>query len=426
MARIRPFAALLPPAELAARISCPPYDVVTTAEARQFIKNDPRSYMRVIRAEAEGREDVDHYAREVYDRARENFSLFRREGWLQAWPRPGIFVYRLREGEHVQTGVVACCSVEDYETGVICRHENTRPDKEHDRMQHTLALSAHPEAVLLAYRGQHVIDEWMKAVCGSQPLFDFKAEDGVQHTLWPGRNFTSGKKSGDSSRLDRDESAMLDDVIKAFAQVPRLYIADGHHRSASARRASEALRVQSTHHTGSEEYNFFPAALFPAEQLRILAYNRVLRPVAPWQPEEFLRRLRSEFYLMDDTYSAPRRKGEFCVYFSGHWHSFALPPEATSDPVALLDLSRLQKRLLEPFFGIGDQRTDARIDFIGGKNSVAELERQVDRGQAQLGLSLFPPTLEELFAVSDRGELMPPKSTWFEPKLRSGLFIHTF
>lgn len=426
MARIRPFAALLPPAQLAARIACPPYDVITTAEARRFIKNDPHSFMRVIRAEADWNEEIHPYSQKVYDRARENLAFFRREGWLQPQSRPGILVYRLRDGEHVQTGVVACCSVDEYESGVICRHENTKPDKENDRTQHTVALSAHPEAVLLAYRGHDVIDEWVKAVCRNQPLFDFKAADGVQHTLWRGQDFGSGTKAGDSSRLVQNGSDNSDPLIDAFAQVPRLYIADGHHRSASARRAREAVRSQNAHHTGNEEYNFFPAALFPARQLRILAYNRVLRRLAHWQPEEFLLRLQGEFHRIDDTFSVPRRKVEFSVYCAGQWHGFALSPETANDPVAQLDLSRLQRQLLEPFFGIVDQRTDARIDFIGGKNSVAEMERQVNGGEAQIGISLFPPTLDELFAVSDRGELMPPKSTWFEPKLLSGLFIHVF
>ncbi len=405
------------------RISSPPYDVVTTKQARQFLHNNPQSFMRVIRAEAEWPAEIQPYDEMVYERARENFILFQHEGWLQQRHAPHFFIYRLRDGKHVQTGVVACCAVEEYESGAICRHENTKPDKEHDRTRHMLALSAHPEPVLLAYRGDEAINKLVQAVCRHLPLFDFVAEDGVQHQFWLVPESLREKNSGDSRRRENDSTGRL---IEAFAQVPRLYIADGHHRSAGASRARAELRAKNMSHTGEEEYNFFPAVLFPAEQLRILAYNRVLRRLGDWQPEEFLRRLLREFDCTEDVSGIPRHPGEVRLYFSGHWRSLRLRAKTSVDPVAQLDLSRLQKQLLEPFFGMVDQRTDARIDFVGGKDSVSKLQGLVDHGEAELAISLLPPTLDELFAVSDLGELMPPKSTWFEPKLRSGLFVHAF
>lgn len=423
MAQIKPFAALLPPAELAARISCPPYDVVTVEEARQYLRANPQSFMRVIRAEAEygDEEKVHAHAAKVYARARQNLLLFQREGWLLQQPLPAFLIYRMREGRHVQTGVVACCSVDEYESGAICRHENTRPDKENDRTQHALALSAHAEPVLLAYRGRQEIDELVEMVCRHQPLFDFMADDGVAHTLWLVPEFLPGANRGDAG--DRGHGIHTQ-LIEAFARVPRLYIADGHHRSASASRARAARRASNPGHSGTEEYNFFPAVLFPAGQLRILPYNRVLRRLEQWQPEDFLARLATQFEMMAQAVANPSQKGIVSAYLKGHWHSFALRTEAGGEAAAQLDLSRLQKQLLEPFFGIVDQRTDARVDFIGGKNSTSTIQRLVDSGEAQLGLSLFPPALDELFAISDQGQLMPPKSTWFEPKLRSGLFVH--
>ncbi len=423
MARIRPFAALLPPSNLAARLSCPPYDVVNTTEARQFIQNDAHSFMRIIRAEAEWDEEFHPYDQKVYTRSRENFLLFQQQGWLHPQSSPHLFVYRLGDGEHVQTGVVACCTVDEYEFGVICRHENTKPEKENDRTQHTLALSAHPEPVLLAYRGDRAIDELVEIVCRNLPWFDFKAEDGVQHTLWLAPALQFGKNNAGVRDRENDLQSHL---IQAFARIPYLYIADGHHRTASAGRVAAVRRAQNRLHHGEEEYNFFPAVLFPAEQLRILAYNRALRGLSNWQPEDFLRRLRREFNRVDNASAVPQQQGDVSVYCLSRWHTFQLKPETAHDPVALLDLSRLQKQLLEPYWGIRDQRTDARLDFIGGKNSAQQLQQLVDRGQAQIGISLFPPSLAELFAVSDRSELMPPKSTWFEPKLRSGLFVHGF
>jgi uncharacterized protein (DUF1015 family) len=349
-------------------------------------------------------ETISPYDESVYAQARGNLQLFERQGLLTRRDHPRFFIYRLSTNGHSQTGVAACCTVDEYESALICKHENTRPDKENDRTRHMLALSAHAEPVLIAYRGRQEIDELVEAECQPAPLLDFPADDGVRHTLWLARNETA--------------------LVQAFAQVPRLYIADGHHRSASAARARAELRVQNPSHTGNEAYNFFPAVLFPAEQLRILAYNRVLRNLPDWHPQEFLEKLRREFEYFPDAPAAPEHKGEISLYFAGQWHGIKLKPPHTQDPVARHDVSRLQAQLLAPYFSIVDQRTDSRIDFAGGAHGIAAMQKMVDTGAAQLALSLFPTSRDELLEVSDAGALMPPKSTWFDPKLRSGLFVH--
>ncbi|MDZ7269731.1 MAG: DUF1015 family protein [candidate division KSB1 bacterium] len=406
MALIRPAPMFLPRPELVARLACPPYDVVTAAEARQLAQGNPCSFLRVVRAEIDLPENTPPYDERVYRCARENFASFIRAGWLYASPGPVLFIYRLETAEHAQTGVVACCSVEEYDRGVICKHENTRPDKEQDRVQHMLALSAHAEAVLIAYRGRDEINALVAAACRLPPLLDFRAPDGVQHTLW------------------QVQQPMA--LVRAFAAVPRLYIADGHHRSAGASRVCARLRELHAAHTGGEEYNFFPATLFPAEQLRILPYHRVLRGLAGWQPHEFLQQLRRDFLVTDNAPPSPLRKGEISLYVNGNWHGLTLKPATSATPTAELDVTRLQEQILAPYFGIHDQRTDTRLEFVGGARGVATLQQMVDSGTAQMAISMHATPLEELLRVSDAGALMPPKSTWFEPKLRSGLFVHPF
>ncbi len=406
MAQLRPFLTLLPNASNVARLSCPPYDVVSAAEARALTRDNPQSFMRIIRAEVDLPETMPPYDERVYEQARANLRQFENDGWLQRTARPQLFVYRLYANGHAQTGVVACCSVDEYEAGLICKHENTKPDKENDRTRHMLTLAAHPEPVLLAYRGRREIEELLTPICTQKPSFDFDAEDGVQHTLW---QITDAAP-----------------IVEAFRNVPQLYIADGHHRCASAWRAREELRRQNFAHTGDEAYNFFPAVLFPAEQLHILAYNRLLRNLPEWNAKNFLHRLQSEFAFHTNALPSPASKGEVSLYLEGKWCGITLHSPVALDPLAQLDLTRLQQQLFEPYFGIVDQRTDPRVDFVGGIRGPEALQRAVDRGEAQTAVSLFPPSLDELFAVSDRGELMPPKSTWFEPKLRSGLFLHPF
>lgn len=406
MAQLHPFVSLLPPAQFAARLSCPPYDVVSEAEARAFAAHNPQSFMRIIRAEVDLPELASPYEARVYERARDNLIAFEKAGWLLRTASPRLFVYRLCSGAHAQTGVVGCCAVDEYESGVICKHENTKPEKENDRTRHLLALGAHAEPVLLAYRGRTEIDARVAEVMQRQPLLDFVAEDGVQHTLW--------------------QVAESAGFVAAFTHVSKLYIADGHHRSASAWRARAELRQRNASHTGNEAYNFFPAVLFPAEQLRILPYNRLVRNMSEWNAGAFLAFLRRNFAYAESATAMPARKGEVRVYCEGQWHSFTLRAGANDEPLAQLDLTRLQQQVLAPYFGIVDQRTDARIDFVGGIRGAQALQQAVASSAAQLAFSMFPTALDELFAVSDRGELMPPKSTWFEPKLRSGLFLQKF
>jgi uncharacterized protein (DUF1015 family) len=305
-----------------------------------------------------------------------------------------------------QTGVVGCVHVDDYEHDVVRKHEKTRPDKEDDRTRHVLTLNANAEPVFLTYRQRAEIDRLVEAMTSADPLYDFTAPDGVRHTVW----------------TVPDAAAL----VRAFGSVPHSYVADGHHRSASAWRAGKELRAKNPAHTGEEEYNWFLAVLFPSDQLRILPYNRVVRDLAGGTPAQVLERLARLGRLSPASDAAPPRSGVFGVYLDGEWHRLELDPAGIdrSDPIASLDVSLLQERILSPILGVGDPRTDKRIDFVGGIRGTAELERRVRSGEMAIAFSLHPTTLDQLMAVSDAGQVMPPKSTWFEPKLRSGLFVH--
>jgi uncharacterized protein (DUF1015 family) len=306
-----------------------------------------------------------------------------------------------------QTGVVGCVHVDDYERDIIRKHEKTRQDKEDDRTRHVLTLNAHAEPVFLAYRAHPQIDALSESVASTEPLHDFVAPDGVQHTVW---------------RVPRTEP-----LVDAFQAVPHAYVADGHHRSASAWRAGKERRAANPRHHGNEEYNWFLAVLFPAEQLRILPYNRVVRDLGNLEPSGVLARLSRLGHLVPTDEPAPTRPASFGIFVKNAWYRLDLD-EATidrTDPIGSLDVSLLQERVLGPILGIGDPRTDKRIDFVGGIRGTAELERRVRSGEMAIAFSLYPTTLDQLMAVSDAGQIMPPKSTWFEPKLRSGLFVHT-
>ena len=406
MALIRSFKASIPTTETVARIACPPYDVITTAEARELAKDNAENFMHVIRSEIDLSNDTSPYDPSVYAKARENLLEFEKTGLLTRTAAPTMFIYRLTADGHSQTGIVACCSVDEYDQDKICKHEKTRPDKENDRTQHMLTISAHPEPVFLAYRDDSNVDDIVYNECQKPPLFDFKAGDGVQHTLW---------------QLENTEH-----LVEMFAEIPQLYVADGHHRSASASRVRAAMREKNPHHKGNEEYNFFPAVVFPASQLSILAYNRILHNVEKWDAKQFIERLKQDFNVQAGASDKPKEQGDVSIYVAGQWYSIKLKSSADHDVVTKLDVSCLQQQLLEPYFGIVDQRTDKRIDFVGGIRGTQTLKQLVDDGKGQLAISLYPTSIDDLFAVSDAGRLMPPKSTWFEPKLRSGLFIHPF
>jgi uncharacterized protein (DUF1015 family) len=405
--RLNPFRAVRPRPDLAAQVAAVPYDVVNRAEAAELARGNPHSFLHVGRSDIDLPMEVDPYDPRIYRRAREALDELLAGGTLRQDSRPGLFLYRQVMDGRTQTGVVGCVHVDDYERDLIRKHEKTRPDKEDDRTRHVLTLNANAEPVFLTYRGRSDIDELVAGiVSASPPLYDFTAPDGVRHTVWA---------VPDAGALAR-----------AFGAVPHAYVADGHHRSASAWRAGKELRAKNPSHRGDEEYNWFLAVLFPADQLRILPYNRLVRDLKSQTPQQVLGRLGRLGKLAPTTEATPDRTGVFCVYLDHRWHRLELDPAGIdrSDPIASLDVSLLQERVLSPILGIGDPRTDKRIDFVGGIRGTAELERRVDSGEMAIAFSLYPTTLDQLMAVSDAGHVMPPKSTWFEPKLRSGLFVH--
>jgi uncharacterized protein (DUF1015 family) len=408
MATIRAFQALRPPKEKADRVSAVPYDVVSTQEARELAEGNPLSFLRVSRPELELPDDTNPYSDIVYDRAAENFEKLKRSAPLILEESPSLYAYRLRMGDQAQTGIAACCSIDEYDSDIIRKHERTRKDKEDDRTRHMIALRAQTGPVFLTYRGRDEINAIIDRAQAAGPLYDFTAPDGVAHTIW---------------RLSDDETRK---IIDEFRSVPLIYIADGHHRAASASRARAQIRSENPDHTGNEEYNFFLTVLFPAGQVRIMPYNRTVKDLNSLSTEEFLSALSGEFSISEAASPAPARKGEICCYLDGRWRALGIPPESidSNDPIRSLDVSVLQERVLDALLGIKDVRTDKRIDFVGGIRGTAALERAVDEGRAAVAFSMYPVTVDELIAVSDANEIMPPKSTWFEPKLRDGLLIH--
>ncbi len=404
--RVRPFPALRPAPELAARVAAPPYDVVTRAEAAALAAANPLSFLHVSRAEIDLPGQIDPYDPRVYARARDNLDRLVERGALLREPRPSLYLYRAVRQGRAQTGVVGCAHVDDYESGVIRKHETTRPDKEDDRTRHILALGAHPEPVLLAHRALGELRQLAAQHAQAPPLYDVSTPAGVRHTLWrvaePGR------------------------YTELFTQVPVAYVADGHHRSASAWRAARERRPGRGTAGRELESDWFPAVLFPAEELQILPYNRLIADLGGQSPGELLARLAAVGRLTPTEDPVPRRPGSFCLYLAGRWYRLELDDASIDrrDPVRSLEITLLQERVLAPVLGIADQRTDGRIDFVGGIHGAGELARRVDSGAAALAVSLRPTTMAELMAVADAGQIMPPKSTWFEPKLLSGLFIH--
>lgn len=406
MATVRPFRALKPSPQRAADVAAVPYDVVSTSEARAAAAGNPLSFLRVSRAEIDLPQGTNPYADEVYDKAADNFARLKGAAPLLPDDAERLYVYRLRAAGHEQTGVATRCSLDEYDSDVIRKHERTRPEKEDDRTRHIVRLRAQTGPVFLTYRGRVEIDELVEGVKGRPPLYDFTATDGVQHTLWS---------------CDPQESERLTEL---FRSVPLLYIADGHHRAASASRARRELRAGSPQNAGEQPYDFFLAVVFPAAQLRILPYNRVVRDLAGRSPEEFVQALKERFPVSDDAPASPARKGEVGVYLAGRWHGLRLLQPSGESAIETLDAGRLERQVLEPLLGIEDVRTDKRIDFVGGSRGTEELSRLVDSGAFAVAFSLYPVSLDDLMAVSDAGAIMPPKSTWFEPKLRDGLLIH--
>jgi uncharacterized protein (DUF1015 family) len=404
VATLSPFRALRPPAAIAARVASPPYDVVSTREARDLARGNPDSFLRVSRPEIDLPEGTDEHDPAVYAKGKANLDELVRRGVLAHDPEPRLYVYAQRMGTHRQTGIVACASVDEYDRDVIRKHEKTRADKEEDRVRHIDALSAHDEPVFLTYRAVPAIDRAVEEVKRAAPEYDLVTPDGVAHQLWvvPA---AAGARIGEQ-----------------FGGVPALYVADGHHRSAAASRVHARRRGQPGEHGG------FLAVVFPHDQMQILAYNRLVRDPRGRGPDALLAALRRVLELEPAGEPRPDRPLALGIHLGGRWWRGRVRPGtfAASDPVASLDCSIVQDQILAALFGIVDPRTSKDVDFVGGIRGPEELERRVREEGWSLALHLFPTRIEQLLAVSDAGKLMPPKSTWFEPKLRSGLFVHAF
>jgi uncharacterized protein (DUF1015 family) len=399
MAVVRSFTALRPRSGLAARIAAVPYDVVSAEEARG-LATDPLSFLHVSRAEIDLPPATDPYSDAVYARAVENFGALRREG-LEREARPAVYVYRLKMGAHVQTGIAACFSVDEYKRDLIRKHEKTRPDKENDRTRHIVETRAQSGPVLLTYRREAAVDAAVAQGVAGEPLYAFTAADGIEHTIW------------------RASDAASEAIVTAFAAVPALYIADGHHRAASAARAFDHLNG------GADgEAAWFLAVAFSDAAMQILPYHRVVKDLGGRTSEAFLADVADHVPIGPGSPNATR-KGVCAMYLAGRWHALELGVAPSSgDPTTALDVQRLQDHILSPLLGIVDPRTDKRIDFVGGIRGAGELTRLVDSGQAAAAFAMYPTTVEDLMAIADAGGIMPPKSTWFEPKLRDGLLTH--
>ncbi len=408
MADIRPFPGLRPRPDVVERVACPPYDVLNSDEARRMAAGNPDSFLRVVKAEVDLDPSVDVHSDQVYDRSVENFRKMISDGVLIRDQGPCFYIYQLRMGDHVQRGLMVSASVDEYESGAIKKHEHTRQEKEDDRARHMAMLMANVGPVLFTYRARAVISKRVGELCsGQKPVYDFTAGDGVGHTLWVVSD------PGDIEQLQ-----------SAFGRVDALYVADGHHRSASAMRVRNILRDRNPHPTGSEPYNHFLAVLFPDDELRIMGYHRVVTDLNGLTPEAFWEKISKKFEVSDAGRAEPDAPGTFACFLDGEWHRLAAKQGTfpSSDPVRSLDAAILQENLLQPVLGISDPRTDERIDFVGGIRGAGELQRRCE-DDMRVAFACCPVSVAQLMAIADSGRVMPPKSTWFEPKLRSGLVV---
>lgn len=409
MAIVKPFICIRPEAGKADQVAALPYDVYNRKEACEAVKGNPLSFLNIDRAETQFTDDVDTYDDRVYDKAREILDRQIADGVYVTDPQENYYLYELTMDGRSQTGVVACCSIDDYVNGVIKKHENTREDKEIDRIRHVDTTNAHTGPIFLAYRQNETVKAVVAEVKKNVPVYDFVSEDGISHRVWV-----------------IDDRAMVQAVQEAFAGIPATYIADGHHRAASAVKVGLKRRDANLGYTGEEAFNYFLTVLFPDEELMILPYNRVVKDLNGLDKAGFLDAVSEKFEVKElgAEAFAPKEKGTFGMYLDDVWYCLKAKPAClSSDPVKGLDVSILQDQLLGPMLGIGDPRTDKRVDFIGGIRGLKELERRCDADMT-VAFSMYPTSIEELLNVADAGLLMPPKSTWFEPKLRSGLFIH--
>lgn len=413
MADIRPFIGIRPEKGKAAKIAALPYDVYNRTEATKVVERNSESFLRIDRAETQFPISVDMYDDRVYARAHDTLWELIDNGTFIKEDQKCYYIYELTMDGRVQTGIVACASIDDYHDNVIKKHENTRAEKETDRIRHVDACNAQTGPIFLAYRSSQIINEVVSETKQQEAEYDFTAEDGIRHRVF----------------VIRDAQNILR-IQAAFADMPDIYIADGHHRAASAVKVGEKRRAENPGYTGEEEFNYFLSVLFPDDQLMIMDYNRVIRDMNGYSFQGFYREMKKRFQVEDITGRAdtrPKERGSFTMYMEGHWFYCRIREEDRhpADPVADLDVSILQERLLNPVLGIGDPKTDGRIDFVGGIRGMEELVRRCEDDCA-VAFAMYPPSISELFSVADAGLLMPPKSTWFEPKLRSGLFIHAF
>lgn len=403
--KIKPFKAWRPAEGLADKIATLPYDVMDRKQAAEMAKGNPLSFLRVTRSEIDLPESTDPYSEAVYAKAVENFAALKKNGSLVREDKPTLYLYSQEMDGRVQYGVVALCNVADYESGKIKIHEKTRRAKEDDRTKHVNLTNAHTGPIFLTYRDKTAITGLMDKTAKTGPLTRVTAAGGIIHTVW---KFADAKE-----------------VLAAFESVPAFYVADGHHRAASAVRVAQMRRAANPNHTGDEDYNWFLTVLFPAGQLKILPYNRVVFDLNGQSQEEFFQGLEKSFTVTATAQKMPDAPGAVCMYIDRKWYLLTPRAALPNDPVASLDVSVLQDRVLAPLLGIDDPRESNRIDFIGGIHGTPELERRVDAGEAIVAFSLYPTTLDQLMAVADASLLMPPKSTWFEPKLRDGLLVNT-
>ncbi len=411
MVRIKPFKGIRPPKEYAAEVASKPYDVLNSAEAKA--EATERSLLHIIKPEIDFDPIADEHSPEVYERAVENFRLWRERGWLRQDPKECYYVYAQTMDGRTQYGLVMCCHFEDYLSGAIKKHELTRPDKEEDRMIHVRNQKANIEPVFFAYPDNEEIDAIVRKVTGKTAEYDFVAADGFGHKLWI---------------IDDDNDIRR--ITEIFGTIPALYVADGHHRTAAAARVGQELSAANPNHRGDEEYCYFLAVTFPESQLRIIDYNRVVKDLNGMTPEEFVSALGKDFEVEKmgcDEYH-PSGLHNFSMYLEGEWYSLTAKPGTydDSDPIGVLDVTVLSSLVLDKLLGIKDLRTSKRIDFVGGIRGLGELKKRVDSGEMKVAFALYPVSMKQLVDIADTGNIMPPKTTWFEPKLRSGVVIHSF
>lgn len=413
MAVVKPFNALRPGKETAHLVASVPYDVVDRNEAKEFANDNKLSFLRVSRAEIELPDNIDPYSPEVYKKARENFYRLKKDAPLKTDEEKNFYLYRLEMNNRAQTGIAAVFSINDYDADVILKHEKTRQVKEDDRTNHIISTNAQTGPVFLTYKSVPTIDNIVnRTIEEKDPVYDFTADDEVKHTIWI---------------LPSEYNELIE---TEFTKIKNLYIADGHHRAASASRARKVKQESNPDHKGEEDYNYFLGVIFPSDQLKIFPYNRIIYSLNDLSEDEFLNKISDKFIVEKSSIKEPRERRNFCMYLNKNWYLLKTrdsvnASSSLSDSIAeTLDVSILQDFLLNPVLGIEDQRTDKNIDFIGGIRGTKELERLVDSGKAASAFSLYPVSVEDLMKISDAGEIMPPKSTWFEPKLRDGLLIH--